>query len=393
MVLGLEKRILSLFLALCALLPAAPAASAAAARAESAIVYEPRTGTVLDEKDAAARRPVARPTTIMTALVVLERCALTERVTVTAAEAATEGSSMYLEPGAAYSVEELLYGLLLVSGNDAAAALADHCAGDMASFAARMNEKAAALGLRNSHFVNAHGLDAADHYSSARDLALLTAAAMENETFCRIFGERSYDCRGVTLYNHNKLLTSCEGCLGGKTGYTSSAGRVLVSCAEREGLRLICVTISDPDDWADHAALYDETFAAWRYLPLPGSAWASLPLLSGTRSRVRLVCDVPGFLVPRGADVRLTVRLPRFVFAPTIYGLPLGSVELRTDGALRAVRAVSAAESVPLDGSVPMTARERFKRAWFLAMSRQWMMSPLAQRTIGGEKCRNACKN
>ena len=145
------------------LLLSAPKADAAHLGAESAIVYEPRTGTVLFEKDADARRLIASTTKIMTALIALERCALDETVTPTAAHAAVEGSSMYLQPGEDYTVEELLYGLLLASGNDAAAALADHCAGSMEAFAALMNGKCAALGLTNTHFVNAHGLDDDDH--------------------------------------------------------------------------------------------------------------------------------------------------------------------------------------------------------------------------------------
>jgi D-alanyl-D-alanine carboxypeptidase (penicillin-binding protein 5/6) len=276
---------------------------------------------------------------------------------------------MYLMAGAVYTVEELLYGLMLLSGNDAAAALADHCAGDMASFAALMNEKAEELGLQNTHFMNSHGLDAEDHYSSARDLALLTAAAMENRAFSRIFGTRTYTLCGTEIENHNKLLTSYEGCLGGKTGYTKAAGRVLVSCAERDGLRLICVTISDPDDWVDHAALYDAAFATYRYLPLPDSSWAQLPLISGIKDRVQLVCDEPGFIVPKSVDAHLIVRHPRFVFAPTIHGLPLGTAELYVDGRLLETVDISAAENVPLDSGVPLSAWERFKRAWFPALS------------------------
>ena len=366
---ALRRLLLALVVAALLAAAAAPAASAAHTSAESVILYEPRTGTVLYELDADSRHLIASTTKIMTALVVLERCALSERVVATEEEAAVEGSSMYLMAGAVYTVEELLYGLMLLSGNDAAAALADHCAGDMASFAALMNEKAEELGLHNTHFMNSHGLDAEDHYSSARDLALLTAAAMENRAFSRIFGTRTYTLCGTEIENHNKLLASYEGCLGGKTGYTKAAGRVLVSCAERDGLRLICVTISDPDDWVDHAALYDAAFATYRYLPLPDSSWAQLPLISGTKDRVQLVCDEPGFIVPKSVDAHLIVRLPRFVFAPTIHGLPLGTAELYVDGRLLETVDISAAENVPLDSGVPLSAWERFKRAWFPALS------------------------
>ena len=365
MVLILKKLIFALCL-LCAILLPGMGVYAAEVSAESAIVYEPRTGMVLFEKDADARRLVASTTKIMTALVVLEHCDLGETVTATAAQAATEGSAMYLQPGEDYTVEDLLYGLMLASGNDAAAALAEHCAGSMEAFAALMNEKCAELGLANTHFVNAHGLDAEEHFSSARDLALITAAAMENADFCRIFSSRSYTCKEQTYVNHNKLLGSCDGCIGGKTGYTNAAGRVLVSCAEREGMRLICVTVSDPQDWNDHAALYDECFGAYRYVPLPGSGWERISLISGTKGHAALCCDAPGVLLPKEAELHLTVHLPRFIFAPTVYGGAVGSVDVEIGGE-RQSYALSLAESVPLDPTAPLTAWEQFKRAWFTA--------------------------
>ena len=365
MVLILKKRIIALCLLLTALLPGTKV-SAAEISAGSAIVYEPRTGTVLFEKNADKRMLVASTTKIMTALIVLERCGLDETVTATAAQAATEGSAMYLQPGETYTVEDLLFGLLLASGNDAAAALAEYCAGSMEDFAALMNEKCAELGLENTHFVNAHGLDAEGHYSSARDLAIITAAAMENADFCRIFSSRSYACKEQTYVNHNKLLGSCDGCIGGKTGYTNAAGRVLVSCAEREGLRLICVTVSDPRDWDDHAALYNEYFGAYRYVPLPGSGWERISLISGTKHHVKLACDVPGVVVPKDAPVRVSPRLPRFIFAPTVYGAAVGSVDVEIGGETRSY-ALSAAESVPMDPAAPLSAWEQFKRAWFTA--------------------------
>ena len=353
--------------ALCASLAFSVTAAAADISARSAILMEPNTGAVLYEKAPDERMLVASTTKIMTAMVVLERCRLSEPVEVTMSHAAVEGSSMYLRPGEKYTVEDLLYGLLLASGNDAAAALADHCAGSMEQFAALMNEKAAALGLENTHFANAHGLDAPEHYSSARDLAAITAAAMENPTFCKLFATRSRTVHGVTYVNHNKLLTRCEGCIGGKTGYTEAAGRILVSCVEREGLRLICVTISDPDDWDDHAALYDEAFAAWRYVPLPESRWQRLETVSGTKSYVRLECGEPGLVVPKSAAVRLIVRLPRFVFAPVLAGDRAGTLEVEIDGAADRTVEVWYGETVAADSSIALSAWERFKRLWFLS--------------------------
>ena len=357
------KKILIAGLLFAAAMFALPVTAAAEYRcsAASAIVMEPETGTVLYEKDADARMLVASTTKIMTAMVVLEHCRLSETVEVTPAHAAVEGSSMYLRPGGAYTVEDLLYGLLLASGNDAAAALADHCAGSADAFARLMNEKCAALGLPNTHFVNPHGLDAPEHYSSARDLARITAAAMENPTFRKIFSTVSYTVNGITYVNHNKLLTGCEGCVGGKTGYTEAAGRILVSCVEREGMRLICVTISDPDDWLDHAALYDAAFSDWRFVSLPESSWQEMETVSGMRSRVRLVCDTAGFVVPKDSDIRLHVRLPRFVFAPVLAGAQAGEADIWIDGAPSGTAAIYYGETVPADGAAA-AGWERFRR-------------------------------
>ena len=353
---------------LSALLPAVPAAAAGESEisASAAIVVEPFTGTALYEKNADEQMLIASTTKIMTAMVVLERCALDEPVEVTMAHAAVEGSSMYLRPGEEYTVEDLLWGLMLASGNDAAAALADHCAGSMEAFAALMNEKCAALGLVNTHFANAHGLDAPEHYSTARDLAVITAAAMQNAKFCEIFATQAKTVRGVTYVNHNKLLGSCEGCIGGKTGYTNAAGRILVSCVEREGMRLICVTISDVNDWEDHATLYDGSFAAWRFQPLPGETWRQIETVSGTQEYVRLVCGEAGVVVPKERDVRLSARLPRFVFAPVLAGAQAGEIDVVIDGATAQTVEVCYGETVPLDGFVALSPWERFRRLWFL---------------------------
>lgn len=338
--------------------------------ARAAIVTEPYTGTVLYEKDADEPMLIASTTKIMTALVVAERCALDERVNVTAAHAAVEGSSMYLKPGGDYTVEDLLYGLLLASGNDAGAALADHCAGSMEAFAAMMNEKCAALGLTNTHFANSHGLDAEDNYSTARDLAAITAAAMENAALLKIFGTVSHTVNGQTYVNHNKLLRTCEGCIGGKTGYTSHAGRILVSCVEREGMRLICVTISDPNDWEDHAALYDALYGTWRYLPLPEGRWQSVEVMSGLKSQARLKCERPGLVVPKEASVTLDVRLPRFVFAPVLVGTRAGTVTVSVDGVLEEeTLELCYRETVSPEPAVSLKAWERFRR--FLAGNRE----------------------
>ena len=168
---------------------------------------------------------------------------------------------MYLKEGEVFTLQELLYGLMLSSGNDAAVALAIYCGGTVEGFAALMNDKARNLGLTGTHFENPNGLDSPGHYSTAKDLGTLAAYAMENPIFYKTVSAKNVKVGDRYLTNHNKLLWRYDGCIGVKTGYTRHAGRILVSAAERGESQLIAVTLADPDDWRDHAALLDYGFA------------------------------------------------------------------------------------------------------------------------------------
>ena len=255
----MSVRTLPMLLRLCVLLCMLPVvAEALEVSATAAVLMDADTGQILYDKAGTRQMRIASTTKIMTALVALEQAEPDDTVTVTR-EHMTEGSSMYLKPGETVRVEELLYGLLLCSGNDAALALTE-CAGGLEPFVALMNEKAAALGMDDTGFANPNGLDAEGHYSTARDMAVLAAAAMENPTFRRICASKTAAVGQRTMENHNRLLRQVEGCIGLKTGYTKAAGRTLVSCAERDGCRLVAVTLRDGDDWADHAALYEYGF-------------------------------------------------------------------------------------------------------------------------------------
>ena len=208
----------------------------------------------------------------MTALVTLERTDPDEVVTVPQEAAGIEGSSVYLRAGETLTVRDLLYGMMLQSGNDAAAALAVYVSGSEDAFAAEMNRKARELGLKEIHFANPHGLDSEENYATAYSLGKLAAAAMKNPEFRKIVSSKSYSGAGRTFQNHNKLLWSYSGAMGVKTGYTRKAGRILVGCAERNGRRLISVTISDPQDWNDHSRMLDYGFSQYesRNLVNPG---------------------------------------------------------------------------------------------------------------------------
>lgn len=255
----MSDRLLRGLWVLCLIFCITPAvAEALEVSATAAVLMDANMGQVLYEKNGDRQMLIASTTKIMTALVVLEHAAPDDVITVTPDHMA-EGSSMYLRAGETVRVEELLYGLLLCSGNDAALALTE-CAGGLTPFVALMNEKAAALGMAHTSFANPNGLDADGHYSTARDMAVLAAAAVENPTFRRICSSRSVTIGQRTMENHNRLLRQVEGCVGLKTGYTQAAGRTLVSCTERDGCRLVAVTLQDGNDWADHAALYDYGF-------------------------------------------------------------------------------------------------------------------------------------
>ena len=228
--------------------------------AKHAIVMDAASGKVLYAQGAKERCLIASTTKIMTGLIICEECNLSQMVCVPPEAAGIEGSSIYLKAGEQVRMEDLLYGMMLQSGNDAAAALAIAHSGSMEAFARRMNQRAQELDLQDTHFANPHGLDAEENYSTAADLARLGAAAMENETFARVVSTRQHRFGDRVVVNHNKLLWRYEGAEGVKTGFTKKAGRILVSSAVRQGRRLICVTINAPDDWNDHTALLNEGF-------------------------------------------------------------------------------------------------------------------------------------
>ena len=239
-------------------------AQAVSTQASSAILMDGESGRVLYGQDIHQPRLIASITKLMTALVAAERCKDPEEEIIVLPEwTGIEGSSIYLVPGEKVTFRELLYGMLLQSGNDAAVAAACWIAGDEASFADLMNQKAAELGMTNSSFANASGLNQEGHYSTAYDMALLAQACLQNELVAAACAARSITIGARTFVNHNKLLHRYDGCIGMKTGYTERAGRTLVSAARRNGQTLICVTLNDADDWNDHEKLFDYGFSVY----------------------------------------------------------------------------------------------------------------------------------
>ncbi len=271
-----------------AVLFSVPCAAAPSISAESAILIDGDTGAVLYAKDDSKRSLIASTTKIMTALVVLERCDLEETVVIPAEATGIEGSSLYLKPGEELTVRELLYGMMLHSGNDAAVALAIACCGNVDAFVKHMNDKAQELNLRDTHFANPNGLDSDENYSTAADLAAMTAYAVQNTRFVEIVSTRTICIGDRSLRNHNRLLWTIEGAIGVKTGYTRAAGRILVSAARRNGRCLIAVTINDGNDWQDHSALYDGGFERYsnRLVFEAGETVCTLDLADGTTAKL-----------------------------------------------------------------------------------------------------------
>ncbi len=311
-------------------------ARAVGTSATSAILMDVDSGRVLYEQNADAKMLIASTTKILTALVAIREGDLSAVVTVKQEAALTEGSSMYLKEGEQLTLETLLYGLLLCSGNDAAVAIADAVGGSQAEFVELMNAAARELGMEHSSFANPNGLDHEMHYSTARDMARLACAAMENETLMRIASTRSVTIGGRTMTNHNKLLTYMDGCIGLKTGYTRAAGRTLVSCAERNGQRLVAVTLQDGNDWADHQALYDYGFSNYpaQRTAVMGQAVKQAGVQGGLRAAVPLVAaESFAWPVAPGERLETRVELDGPLTAPVTAGTKVGQAVFTLDGA------------------------------------------------------------
>ena len=348
-----------LFLILVLLLPKGVGETSISA--QYACVMEAQTGQVLYEKNAYSRHSMASTTKIMTALVAIEEGNLNDLVTVSKNAAGTEGTSLYLKAGDEVLLSDLLYGLMLQSGNDAAIAIAEHICGSVEAFAEKMTQRAKAIGAENTAFQNPNGLDADGHYTTAYDLALITRAALKNETFAEICATKSKAIRSgtQTIVNHNKLLANYPGCVGVKTGFTKKTGRCLVSSAVRDGRQIICVTLHAPNDWNDHTILLNQAFDSTLRYPLlaKGMTVNTISVSDGTSSSVEVAAEEDFYLTERkntkfqNASIRL--RLPRTLSAPISKGEVLGVAEIYYQDELLSTINLSAAADVFLEESSP----------------------------------------
>lgn len=339
------KKTVSLFFAIILLfISLADNTKANAIDSNAHVVMVSDTFEVYSQNNCHERLPIASTTKIITAIVVLENTEdIKKEINVPAAACGIEGSSIYLYEGEQITIEALLYGLLLESGNDAAVALAITTAGSIEAFTELMNNYVSALKLENSHFTNPHGLDDPMHYSSAYDLAVIMKNAMENDDFARISGTKNITIDmpiGTKRYfsNHNRLLRMSGDIIGGKTGFTKISKRCLVSCAEKDGVRLICVTLGCADDFNEHLAIYNEAFSAYKLYDIPvyyeyttsvvGSDIESVSLKYLGKTSVALKNEA------EIGNIQVKIYLPRFIYAPIMHGSSVGEAYVLYNGVL-----------------------------------------------------------
>lgn len=324
-------------------------------------VVELRSGRLIADYHADDRRAVASTTKIMTALLAIESGRLNETVTVTESDVKVEGSSLGLREGDSMTLSDLVRGMMTVSGNDAAHTVARFLSGSDEAFAARMNARAADLGMTATHFNNPHGLPDDDHYSTAADMARLAVAALKYPLFLDIVSSPQNDvtyltsARGYTvrtLKNTNQLLNRVEGCIGVKTGYTIKAGHCLVSAVERDGAGVVCVVLGSPDYWNDSAALLEYGMTeVCRAEPITEQIGYDLCVVGGVKEHVRVCNATFPSLSMRRADyeaLQTTVSLPRFVYAPVRAGDRIGEISFSVDGETLVSVPLVATADVPL---------------------------------------------
>lgn len=326
--------------------------------AKAAVVMEAGTGRILFGQQELEHLPMASTTKIMTALLTLEQPDLDSYFTVDGTAILVEGTSMGLQAEDQVSLRALAYGMLLQSGNDAANAAAVRIGGTLSAFGDLMNQKAEALGLTNTHFVTPSGLDDPEHYSCARDMAELARNALQNPDFAEICGSSTARVEygnppySRSMTNHNRLLREYEGAIGVKTGYTKKSGRCLVSAAQRDGITLICVTLSASDDWNVHKTLFNSWFdqlswySAESLLSLP-----QVPVTGGAAQSVKTeISSGQGLALTKEEFSRLTVQtvVSPMEYAPLAAGTEVGRAVFALDGEELLILPLTTKEEVPL---------------------------------------------
>ena len=325
--------------------------------AKAMCVMEASTGRVLYEKNKAEIMPMASTTKIMTALTAIENCIdLDKKFEISPKAVGTPGTSIYLRKGEIMSTRDLLLGLMLVSGNDASVAIAEHVSGSTKNFVEKMNKTARKIGAFDTHFDNTHGLDSKTHYTSAYDLALITSYALKNPTFKEIVSTKNAKIvtdSGKTRYlrNKNKLLFSLDGCVGVKTGFTNDAGRCLVSACERDGMTVVCVVLNCGPMFEESKTLLEKAFNEYRLVDL--TSFCTLPkeleVRDGREDKVKI--EGRGkYLYPLKTDeekrVKCELSLPQSLLAPVEKNQLIGEVKIFVDNDLHFTQKIYTINSV-----------------------------------------------
>ena len=320
--------------------------------AECAVVINVQTGEVLFSKNADKRHSMASTTKIMTALLAVESGKLQSEIVVSDDMLKVEGTSMGLVDGDSVSLDELVYGMMLSSGNDAANVTAFFLGDSIENFASMMNNRAVEIGMKNSSFVTPSGLDADEHFSTAYDMALLGATAVKNPKFVSVcssesvsvtFGNPPYRRK---LYNHNKLLNLYDGALGIKTGFTKKSGRCLVSYAKKDSAELVAVTLNAPDDWSDHIKMLDYGFLRLKECVVRPALPSKISVVGGVENSVSINVKpfVYSYLDSQNSYYRLFID--KFVYAPITSGTVVGYCEYYLNGAVVETQPIVVNESV-----------------------------------------------
>ncbi|MBR3815488.1 MAG: D-alanyl-D-alanine carboxypeptidase [Clostridia bacterium] len=311
---------------------AAPTVSAG-----SAIVMDADSCNVIFSKNADMTRSMASTTKIMTALLAIESGKL--NCTVTAPyDILCDGTAIGIKKGDSFTLETLVWAMLLESGNDAAQLTAIYLAGSQEDFSALMNSKAKEIGMNNTSFVTASGLDDENHYTTAYDMALLASCAVKNPVFRKMCSAETKKVEyispdvTVTYSNHNKLLKMYDGVFGIKTGFTKKSGRCLVSACEKDGITLVAVTLNAADDWNDHISMYDYSFSVSFSEVLEFEIPAKISVYGGKCSELTIAAEKVNINSFQSENVRCEVYLPEFIYAPVSCGDKIGSVRVYADG-------------------------------------------------------------
>lgn len=331
-----------------------------ATSAKAMCVMEAGSKRVLNKSNFSQQLPMASTTKIMTAITAIENCDdLDAQFEISPKAVGISGTSIYLRKGEVMSTRDLLYGLMLVSGNDASVAIGEHISGDWKKFVELMNKTAYKIGAVNSHFDNTHGLDSPTHYTTAYDLALITSYALQNETFKEIVSTKNTritnkDGKIRYLKNKNKLLTSLEGCCGVKTGFTDDAGRCLVSACEREGMTVVCVVLNCGPMFEDSKVLLEQAFRDYHLIDLTaGYAYKDcIPVNEGRSQMVRIGTKEKCLYPLKDNEigkVKYEYNIAEIVDAPVVKGDEIGEIKIFVDNKLQFSEKVFTMESVRRD--------------------------------------------